>query len=122
MELQKLEYDFNVCKVSSIEYIDFTQEFVFLSKTSDEISLVCEAKYTPSNVTECEPGWKALKVSGILDFGMIGVIAKISNLLAEAEISLFVVSTYNTDYVLLKAENFDSGIQVLKRNGYTIVE
>ncbi|MCL2864737.1 MAG: ACT domain-containing protein [Lachnospiraceae bacterium] len=120
MELQKITCDFNICKVSHIDQIDFTQEFVFLSKTSDEISLVCETKHTPPNITKSEPGWKALKVSGVLDFGMIGVIAKISNLLAKAEISIFVVSTYNTDYIFLKAEDFNKGVQVLIHNGYVI--
>jgi len=120
MELQKLAYDFSVCKIDHIEQVDFTQEFVFLSKTPDEISLVCETGSMPPCVIASEPGWKALQVSGVLDFGMIGVIANISNLLAEAGISIFVVSTYNTDYILLKVENFDRGIQILERNGYVI--
>ena len=120
MELQKMKHDFTVCKIEDIEQVDFTREFVFLSKTPDEISLVCETDYTPPSVTAFESGWKMLKIAGILDFGMIGVIAKISNLLAEAKISVFVVSTYNTDYILLKAENFDRGAQILAHNGYII--
>ena len=120
MELQKIACDFSVCKIDSIEQVDFTREFVFLSKTSDEISLVCETDYVPPDATVSEPGWKALKISGVLDFSMIGVIAKISNILAEVEISIFVISTYNTDYILLKAENFDKAIEILGRNGYVI--
>ena len=120
MELQRIERDFSVCKIDHIDQVDLTQEFVFLSKTADEISLVCEAKHTPRNVIASEPGWKALRISGVLDFGMIGVVAKISNILAKAEISIFVVSTYNTDYILLKAESFDKGIQELIRNRYVI--
>jgi len=120
MELQKLECDFTVCKMPDISHVDFSREIVFLSKTSDEISLVCETEHVPSNITESEPGWKALKVSGVLGFGMVGVIAKISNLLAEAGISIFVISTYNTDYILLKAANFDRGTRVLSLNGYII--
>jgi len=120
MELQKLDYNFTVCKIETIGQVDFSREFVFLSKTSDEVSLVCETDYAPPHVIASEPGWKALKVSGVLDFGMIGVIAKISNILAEAAISIFVVSTYNTDYILLKAEQLDRGIQALLRKGYVI--
>ena len=120
MELQRIDFDFSVCKIKHIEQVDFSREFVFLSKTSDELSLVCETDYTPPDVIESKPGWKALRIAGVLDFGMIGVIAKISGLLAEANISVFVVSTYNTDYILLKAENFDKGIQALVRNGYII--
>jgi len=120
MELQKIIGDFSVCKISNIDQVDFTREFVFLSKTSDEISLVCETNCVPSNIIAVEHGWKALKISGILDFGMVGVIAKISKLLAESEIAVFVISTYNTDYILLKTESFDNGVKVLMHNGYVI--
>jgi len=120
MELLKLPYDFNVCKINSIKQLDLTQEFVFISKTDDEISLVCEASKTPSNITACEPGWKALKIAGILDFGMIGVIAKISNILAEAKIGIFVVSTFNTDYIFIKTESFDRAVEELIRESYNI--
>jgi len=120
MELQRVEREFNVCKINHIESIDFSQEFVFLSKTSDEISLVCDANYSPPGIISSEPGWKALKILGVLDFGMVGVIAKISNILAEAGISIFVISTYNTDYILLKINDFDSGVKILMQNGYMI--
>ena len=100
--------------------IDFTRDFIFLSKTDDEISLVCESAYAPDNAVISEPDWKALKISGILDFGLTGVIAKISGLLAEANISVFVISTYNTDYILLKSANFDNGVKILADNGYII--
>ena len=122
MELQKIEGVFTVCKVARLEDIDFSGAFVFVSKTSEEISLVCETGYTPAKRIASEPGWRALKVSGVLDFGMVGVIAKISNILAEAEMSIFVVSTYNTDYIFLKEACFDRGVQVLGRKGYVIVD
>ena len=121
MELQKIECVFNICKISSVMQADLTCRFMFLSKTADEISLVCEAEYTPSEATAIEPGWKALKISDVLDFGMIGVIANISNILAEAKICIFVVSTYNTDYIFMKIEDYDKGIQALISNGYTVV-
>ena len=120
MELQKLECDFTVCKINDIAQIDFAREFIFLSKTDDEISLVCESAYTPADVIASEPGWSALKISGILDFSMIGVIAKIANILASADISIFIVSTYNTDYIFIKNENFDKSAQTLICNGYVV--
>jgi len=118
MELQRVEYDLTVCKIDNTEHVDFSRELVFLSKTNDEISLVCETDRVPENAIESEPDWKALKVAGVLDFGMIGVIAKMTSLLADAEISVFVMSTYNTDYVLMKSEDFDRGVQVLEKSGY----
>ena len=120
MELQKIECDFSICKLDSVEQVDFSQEYMFLQKTSDEISFVCESINIPSNAVSVEAGWKAVKVSGILDFGLVGVIAKISNLLADAKIGIFVISTFNTDYIFMKAEEFPKGVQVLEQNGYTI--
>ena len=122
MELQKLEYDFTVCQIDNagIGQIDFTKEFVFLSKTDDEISLVCESCCAPSNTVALEAGWKALKIAGVLNFEMIGVITKIANILSDAGVSIFVISTYNTDYILVKAENFEKSAQALMNHGYTI--
>ena len=120
MKLKEIDREFSICKIDNIEHVDFTQEFVFLSKTSDEISLVCETSSTPANVIESDPGWRAIMISGVLDFGMVGVLANISGILAEAGISIFAVSTYNTDYVLMKNENFNKGINVLTNNGYVI--
>ena len=120
MELQKIAADFTICKLEDLNQIDFTREFVFFAKTDDEISVVCESAYAPPTAIISEAGWKALKVSGILDFGLIGVIAKIATILADAGISIFVVSTYNTDYILVKAENFARSVQTLTDNGYTI--
>ena len=120
MELQKIELDFSVCKIKNIQQVDFTREFVFLHKTPEEISLVCESACVPPDAISVEASWKALRISGQLEFGLIGIIARISKILAEAQISIFVISTYDTDYVLLKADDFNKGIQELARNGYTI--
>jgi len=120
MKLEKIECDFCVCQIKSIEQINFMRKYVFLSKTTDEISLVCETDYLPSDAVACEHGWKALKIIGVLDFNMVGVIAKISNIIANADIGIFVVSTYNTDYLFFKAENYDKAIQELTHNGYVI--
>ena len=120
MELRKLKGNFTVCKLDKLDKVDFEREFVFLSKTDDEISLLCESEFVPQDTIAIEVGWKGLKISGILDFGMVGVISRISGLLAEAGISVFVVSTYNTDYIFVKAENFDESARVLVCNGYEV--
>ena len=119
-QLIRLEHDFSVCKIKSIEQVNFSHEYVFVQQTPDEISLICETKYTPSDYIACEHGWSALKVSGILDFGLVGIIAKITNILAEAGFSIFVISTFNTDYILLKSDTFDRGVRELMNNGYSI--
>ena len=120
MILQKIDLDFSVCKIENINSIDFTGEFVFLSKTDDEISLVCESRYVPDNAVAVEPDWKALKIAGVLDFNMTGVIAGISNILSQAGISIFVISTYNTDYILVKSYDYDNAVVLLSNAGYVI--
>jgi len=119
MELQIIEHGFSVCKIKDLEQVNFSEDYVFLLKAPDEITLVCKSERLPSNTIACESGWRALKVAGVLDFGMIGVIAKISEILSEAKISIFVASTYNTDYFFVKEENFSKALQVLTQNGYT---
>ena len=119
MELQIIDGDFSVCKVLSMEQIDFSRELLFIAKTPDEISLVCESAHVPQRVIEVEGAWKMLRISGTLDFGLVGVVSKISSILAAADISIFAVSTFNTDYILLKADNLEKGQEVLLRSGYT---
>ncbi|MCL2497417.1 MAG: ACT domain-containing protein [Symbiobacteriaceae bacterium] len=120
MELQILDLELTVCKIKDLEQVDFSREFVFLAKTDEEISLVAETAYIPANTVVAEEGWRAFRITGIIDFATVGVIAKISGLLAAASLGIFVISTYNTDYVLLKTEDFAPGVQVLLANGYTV--
>ncbi|MBQ4618659.1 MAG: ACT domain-containing protein [Clostridia bacterium] len=122
MILQILPHKLTVCKVSKICDVDLTQEFFFLSKTDEEISLVCETRYAPSNATHREDGWKAFRIQGTLDFSLIGILSKITTILAENQIGIFAVSTYNTDYILVKEENFKKAMDVLGKAGYQITE
>ena len=121
MELKKLPFDLTVCKVSSLEDIDFSNEFYFLGKTDEEISLVCKTVDTPLNTIEREDNWNGFKIQGVLDFSLIGILAKIAQILADNKISIFAVSTYNTDYVLVKSDCFKRAEEVLQKGGYTII-
>lgn len=121
MELKKIEYNLTVCKVESEEKLNLTNKFYFIGKTDEEISLVCITEDAPLDTIEREDGWKAFRIQGVLDFSLIGVLAKISTILAENKIGIFVVSTYNTDYILVKNENFDKALMMLETEGYTIV-
>lgn len=121
MELKKLEYDLTVCKVEEITDIDMTTDFFFVGKTDDEISLVCKTDDSPVKTTERDDGWKGFRIQGILDFSLIGILSKLSGILAENNIGIFAVSTFNTDYILVKEENFDRALKVLASAGYTVV-
>ena len=120
MELKKLEYDLTVCKVEKITDIDMSTDFFFIGKTDEEISLVCRTEDTPEKTTERDDGWKGFRIQGILDFSLIGILSKLSGILAESNIGIFAVSTFNTDYILVKAENFERALSVLSAEGYTI--
>lgn len=121
MELKKIDYDFSVCKVKDYSQTDFDSEYCFTGKTDDEKSLVCLTGSVPNNATACEHGWKAFKIQGILDFSLIGILSKISTLLADNKIGIFAMSTYNTDYILVKQENYDKASELLVEAGYKFV-
>lgn len=121
MELKKLPYDLTVCKVKSELDINLSNKFYFIGKTEDEISLVCITSDTPKNTVAREDGWKCFRIQGILDFSLIGIISEISAVLAENGIGIFAVSTFNTDYILVKEENFEKSIKLLSLKGYSIV-
>ena len=122
MNLQVLPQAFTVCQVSDVSTVDFTREFVFLSKTDEELSLVCETAFVPANTIAREDGWRGFRVCGVLDFSLVGILAKISGLLAGHGISIFAVSTYNTDYVFTKTDVFERAIAALGEKGYAILE
>ncbi len=121
MELKRLEYDLTVCKVEAITDIDMTTDFFFAGKTDDEISLVCKTDDTPIKTIERDDGWKGFRIHGILEFSLIGILSKLSGILAENNIGIFAVSTFNTDYILVKAENFERALSILSEEGYIII-
>ncbi len=120
MKIQLINDTFSICKVADYSQININEHFVFISTTDEENSLVCPTNKVPTQVIACEDGFKAFRIFGTLDFSLIGIIAKISNLLAKHQISVFVVSTFNTDYVFVKENHFKKTIQLLKDNGYEI--
>ena len=121
MELKKLEYNLTVCKVPDLSKADLAAGFFFIGTTDEEISLVCKTEDTPAETLEREDGWKGFRIQGTLDFSLIGILSRLSGILADRGIGIFAVSTYNTDYILVKEENFDRALQALASEGYTVV-
>lgn len=120
MLLKRIDASFCVCKLSSLPEAKPDGGFFFLSRTDEEISLVCESAAAPANALAREDGWRALRIEGMLDFSLIGILARISGILAGQKIGIFAISTYNTDYILTKQENFDRAIAALADAGYEI--
>lgn len=120
MKLKKLPYELTVCKVESMADINLNGGFFFIGKTDEELSLVCETRDVPSRTLEREDGWRAFRIEGVLDFSLIGILSKITGVLADSGIGVFAVSTFNTDYILVKAESFDNAGCALAAAGYDI--
>ena len=120
MKLKTLPYAFTVCRLADASEIDLKMDFYFLARTDEELSLVCRTEDTPANTAARDDGWRAFRIEGVLDFSLIGILSKISAILAENKIGIFAVSTYNTDYILVKEEHFARALQVLGESGYTI--
>ncbi len=98
----------------------FTAEFFSITRTTDELSVVLSDDillFAP----HIEKGWRALKVRGQLDFSLVGILAQLSTLLASGGISIFAISTFDTDYILLKSEKLTLAIDVLQQAGYRII-
>ncbi|MBQ1248148.1 MAG: ACT domain-containing protein [Clostridiales bacterium] len=122
MELKTIPYRFTVCKLMSVGDLPSDIDFCFTAKTDEEISLVCKTEDVPENTLVRDDGWKGFRIEGVLDFSLIGILSKISAILAENKVGIFAVSTYNTDYIFVKEENFDKAINALKDNGYDVAE
>ncbi len=106
----------SICRFGAESVPTFPQGvFYSVTKTMDEISIVCEDRFIPRGYQNIEAGWRALKVEGPLDFSLTGILSSLSNPLAEAKISIFSTSTYDTDYILVKEEKLTEAIDVLGR-------
>lgn len=116
--LRRLPDALTVCQVASME--GFESDFYFAGRTAEELSLVCRTAETPHNTLRREDGWRGFRVVGSMDFGLVGILAGISGALAAEGIALFAVSTFNTDYVLVKERDFERAAQVLAAAGYEV--
>ncbi|AKB25542.1 hypothetical protein MSMTP_2073 [Methanosarcina sp. MTP4] len=123
LTMSVLDGNFGVCRLavaSKIPEWALESDFYSITKTSDELSIVCPEAAVPGNVI-CDRGWKGLKVAGPLDFGLTGILAGISAVLAGKEVSIFAVSTYDTDYILVRKKYLETAVEALEGAGYIIL-
>lgn len=118
--LEPLNIPFSVCKVTDYSGIEIDQPYVFTGSTDQEKSLVCPTDKVPGNTIARDDDWRAFRICGQLDFSLIGILAGISKILAANAIGIFAISTYNTDYILTKEENFEKAIKALADAGNEI--
>jgi len=111
-----------ICRLSPAEDVPewaMIGEFVSITHTADELSIVCAEANVPADV-KADRGWRALKVEGPLDLALTGVLASLANPLAEAQINLFAISTFDTDYLLVKGYNLKRACTVLQQAGQAV--
>lgn len=120
MEVEVLEGSFTVCQVADYSLTDLNAAYCFTGKTGGERSLVCLTADVPPNTTHREDGWRAFRVAGPLAFSLTGILAGIAKTLAEAKVPIFALSTFDTDYVLVKAADFEKALVALRAAAYTV--
>ncbi len=117
-----LKDDYKVCRLNAFDGIP---EWVLdtplssITRTAEELSIVCPNQVAPEQF-KCEQEWKCLKIHGPLGFDEVGIISNLTKVLADAKISVFVLSTFETDYILVKRMNLEKAAKVLADNGHEI--
>ena len=120
--IQPLEEVFSVCKVKDYSGVEVGKKYCFTGCTDEENSLVCPVESVPDNTTERDDGWRCFRIKGVLDFSLIGILARISKIMASNGIGIFAISTFNTDYILVKEKDYKNALSYLKSSGYMIDE
>ena len=120
MKLEVLPQTFSVCKVADYDGVDFGAPFVFTGATDGEKSLVCPTPLVPADTFARSDGWRAFRVAGTLDFSLVGILAALSKTLADAGVGIFAISTFDTDYILTKAEDLDRALAALRVDGHDV--
>jgi uncharacterized protein len=121
MQLLVMKDRLAVCRLSAADPLPVWAwgPFCSLTLTSEELSVVCVESAVPENLP-CERGWRAIQVRGPLDFALTGVLASLTGPLAQAGVSIFAISTFDTDYVLVRAETLDRAADVLRAAGHEV--
>lgn len=117
-----LDGTFAICRLDPHALIPpsvTTGDFFSITRTADELFIVCLQDTVPEGIN-CERGWRCLRVAGTIPFSMVGVLASLTAPLAEAGISVFALSTFDTDYLLVKERDLERAIDVLRRRGHTV--
>lgn len=120
MELLLLKEPLTVFQVDNLQEVSLSINPLNISITADEISVVTPTSQVPAETVNREDGWQMFKIEGVLDFSLIGILAKISGVLAKENISIFALSTFNTDYILVKTDKVHKAVRELNNNDFVI--
>lgn len=123
MNFTLLRGRYSVCRYGPkmLPALDFRgQELMCVARTAEETSVVCRSGMA-TGAARVEDGWRALRIDGPLDFGLVGILAEASGCLASAGISIFSLSTFDTDYILVKEARLEEAVAALKARGHAVV-
>jgi len=126
LNLRRLADTLAVCKLPAQDPIPqwaleaAAPSLLSITRTPDELSIVCSEAQVPSGLADVERSWGCLKVEGPLDFALTGILSSLAAPLADAQISIFAISTFDTDYLMVKQDKLDQAIQILSRKGHLI--
>jgi len=124
LTLQELPGIFAVCRLgpdATVPAWAWQGPLVSVTRTMDELSIVCAEATVPPDGVQVERGWRAFRVAGRLDFALVGILARLTAPLAEAGVSVFALSTFDTDYLLVRAADVDRAAEALRAAGHTVV-
>ena len=122
MQLQRVSGEFSVCQYPLTAVLPPLKPFHFLSRTDEELSLVCPTDQVPAGASQRTGQWRGFRIVGVLDFSLVGILAGIAEILAQEKISIFAVSTYNTDYVFVRTAQYAAAERALTERGYAFVD
>ena len=114
------EGNYTLCRLYKDDEVPswiFQSAFYTITKTADELSVVCESRFVPGNIQQSD-GWCLLKIDAVLDLSQTGITAKFSKPLADAGINLCVIATYDTDYILIPQERYPDAVIALEDAGF----
>ena len=122
LRLSVLEHRLAVCRLqprAEIPTWASGASFSCVTRTAGELSVICPEERIPAG-TPCERGWRALELEGPLEFGLTGVLASLAVPLAESEVGILAIATYETDYVLVRESQLDLAAQTLRERGHEV--
>jgi hypothetical protein len=122
MRLSLLPATYAICRLPATAAVPawaLDGSFFTVTRTEDELSIVCEEPLVPASA-QAEPGWRCLKLHGPIPFAVTGVIASLTRPLAEAQVSVSAIATYDTDYLLVKADTLERAIAALSKAGFEV--
>jgi len=115
--------ELSVCQMESAVVVPaeiLVHHFTAFLRTADEVTLICPTELAPGN-TKKEPGWIALELVGPFEFALTGILIQVAGPLAAVGIAIYALSTFNTDYVLIKADKREMAIEALQKAGHSFI-